>query len=336
MKTLQAFWHWVDNEKPAAELYAEKALDNLSDVGRAALLEAERLVGVRAGAATVQMLDRVTDEEHMALRPAFRDLSLALCAALEHMHDQVEDDYLGKRYPARPDFQTHAVAPVVPQCPACCSKPCNGTHAGCSLKAYLAAHPEAQPLFKREYVGEWHRSIDLSSDASEETKKAIADWLPKMPPQPIPADGPLSGRRLTAQEQLANAQTFDEATYIRAAMAFGDIAPNAPTLQLQLQANTAYEVTGFSPPSVQLRGRTGSSWDPVRRQLEVFTAIDRDGIDRLRGLQPRTIVVRGKVNDYPNDVLAYLREIIWPMAQCGGAVVNVHEDPALLRYLGFV
>jgi hypothetical protein len=110
MKTLRAFWHWVDNEKPAAELYAEKASDTLSELAYDAILEAERLVCVRAGAGSVQVFDHATEDEHRHLRPALRDLSLALCAALEHMHGQVEDDYLGKRYPARPDFQTHANA----------------------------------------------------------------------------------------------------------------------------------------------------------------------------------------------------------------------------------
>jgi hypothetical protein len=373
MKTLKAFWHWVDNEKPAPELYAEKAGDTLSEVAHQALIEAERFVGGRAGAASVELLDRVSDEEHRFLRPAFRDLSLALCAALEHMHGQVEDDYLGKRYPARPDFQTHAnagdhgtpvrdfdrfdrlaceatplfkklelVGPIVPQCPSCCSKPCAGTHAGCNLQDYLAAHPEAQAVFKREYSGDWVTGVDLASDASEETLQKLEAWLPA----PRACDGPLTGKRVTQADldrvnaQMRGSLGFAQDAVERVSSGWATMQQLAnmpgPVLGRPVMNDDGLKSLRPEPSWTHTyHGRTGSNWDSVKRRLEVYTCIDRAGIDRLRGLAPRTITIRGRASDYAPDVIPYLRDVIFPMAMYS-AVTNFPEaDEALKLALGF-
>lgn len=88
MKTLTAFWHWVDNEKPA-QLDAD-SFRHLSDVADQALDIASHAVGERVGRphATVDQL-----REHW---PALRDLSLLICSGLEVMHEDVPEA------PARP------------------------------------------------------------------------------------------------------------------------------------------------------------------------------------------------------------------------------------------
>lgn len=87
MKTLKAFWHWVDNEGHADwALALEKMLQNLSWDAQEALELAAKSVARRL---------RVSDDEPLACldvvdhRGALRELSLAFCAALEAMHEQV-------------------------------------------------------------------------------------------------------------------------------------------------------------------------------------------------------------------------------------------------------
>lgn len=92
MKTLLAFWHWVDNEKPAE--VADKHLDRLT-------YEEQRAVGV-ACELVLERLDADFEDyddcacvdwrAFNALRdhwPAVRDLSLAICRGLEAMHEAV-------------------------------------------------------------------------------------------------------------------------------------------------------------------------------------------------------------------------------------------------------
>jgi len=112
------------------------------------------------------------------------------------------------------------------------------------------------------------------------------------------------------------------------------LRPDALTpLTLRIQTAGPMVITGFTD-RVQLRGKTGSSWDPARRQLEVYTAIDRDGVDRRRGLTPQSIIVRGRVSDYQPGVVAYLGEVLQPMVR-DDAYITAYEDAELLRALGF-
>jgi hypothetical protein len=81
MKSLRAFWHWVDNEKPA-ELESEH-FRHLSDLADLALDTAGGMVGERIGQPHAYV-GRLRDHW-----PAVRDLSLAICEALEKMHEAV-------------------------------------------------------------------------------------------------------------------------------------------------------------------------------------------------------------------------------------------------------
>lgn len=90
MKTLRAFWHWVDNEKPSLTDYAERGLKNTSPLAREALMLAERLVSIHTGHAG----QTLSDDQVIGFRPAVRDLSFSLCNALGLMHEQVEKDCL--------------------------------------------------------------------------------------------------------------------------------------------------------------------------------------------------------------------------------------------------
>lgn len=81
MKSLRAFWHWVDNEKPA-ELESEH-FRHLSDLADLALDTAGDMVGERIGQPHAYV-GRLRDHW-----PAVRDLSFAICEALEKMHEAV-------------------------------------------------------------------------------------------------------------------------------------------------------------------------------------------------------------------------------------------------------
>jgi hypothetical protein len=79
MKTLQAFWHWVDNERP--EKLEFGCCRHLSLAADHALDAACGIVGRRVGSPyrSVGFL-----REHW---PAIRDLSLAICPALERAYE---------------------------------------------------------------------------------------------------------------------------------------------------------------------------------------------------------------------------------------------------------
>lgn len=91
MKTLRAFWHWVDNENPDAADVPARARKNLSKVALEALVSAASLVTARA----LPMCDWDADgplryalERH---RPILRDVSLKLCEALELLHGAIAE-----------------------------------------------------------------------------------------------------------------------------------------------------------------------------------------------------------------------------------------------------
>jgi hypothetical protein len=96
VKTLRAFWHWIDNDKPT-----EIRRDQLSEVALAALLHAESEVIARAGVDYTGLWLMCSTGDGSAedrSRPEFfrpelvaavRELSLAICPALEAMHAAV-------------------------------------------------------------------------------------------------------------------------------------------------------------------------------------------------------------------------------------------------------
>lgn len=318
MKTLQAFWHWVDNEKPKEVSW--KHLVPLTVVADRALHMALELVDERRWAkdADGYKLEDVLGEQSAAIR----DLSIEFCRAIEKMHDLVQPseamDVLREMYP---EPAPPAIAPIVPQCPACCSKPCNGTHAGCSLKGYLAAHPETQPwfrrehgtaqsiydqqramndqMFKREYIGEWHRSFDLSSDAIEQSKRLTEQQLANM-----------------------NAGAFRGVDSGRYQGRLADAKPVFPTVM----NDDGLKALRPEPPKDI---RVAVTWDPDTRTLGINPPITVTALERIRGHEPRCIVLHGAPADYGPNALAYLPEVIAPMLD--RAIINTPND-AMARW----
>lgn len=91
MKTLERFWHWVDNENPGAAEVPARARKNLSKVALEALVSAASLVTARA----LPMCDWDADgplryalDRHRGL---LRDVSLKLCEALELLHGAIAE-----------------------------------------------------------------------------------------------------------------------------------------------------------------------------------------------------------------------------------------------------
>lgn len=132
MKTLQAFWHWIDNDKPANPTAKR---DKLSKVALSALLHAESEVAARAFGPDRENSFSVwldvwamccsgdgsnpngPSERPEFFRPelikAVRDLSLAICPALEAMHEAVQEPVPAPK-PA-PDFKREYLADWVPR-----------------------------------------------------------------------------------------------------------------------------------------------------------------------------------------------------------------------------
>jgi hypothetical protein len=76
MKTLRRFWEWAIAEKPDEELRARRMNENLSDTASEAICLALDAFDCR-------------ESGGWSNPEALRDLSLALCEALERMHEQV-------------------------------------------------------------------------------------------------------------------------------------------------------------------------------------------------------------------------------------------------------
>jgi hypothetical protein len=148
MKSLRAFWHWVDNEKPTVELYATKAIEKLSPTARLAIETAEKLVAHRTGG--MGWGNRVTDADVIGLRPATRDLSLAVCAALDAMHAQVEENCLAPEdIRTQPIFTPQALTALqdwLPAMPRVCDDD--------GLKRLRSAGHEYEPLWPKLYTAQ--------------------------------------------------------------------------------------------------------------------------------------------------------------------------------------
>lgn len=87
-KELQAFWHWFDGEDPPSDEASDKAEENMCGLANQALSDASWYIAKRAGLMTNEesLVDALDTHPE-----ALRDLSLALCAALERMREVVPE-----------------------------------------------------------------------------------------------------------------------------------------------------------------------------------------------------------------------------------------------------
>jgi hypothetical protein len=311
MRTLRAFWHWVDHEKPTVQLYANKALDTLSELGRLAITTAEKLVAARTGHEPFEAAE-VTDEQLVALRPATRDLSLAIGAALEHMHEQVEKDCL---------------AP--PRCPACHHTPCLGSHLKCNVNRYLAENritlTKDEPIFRREYVADWLPANTFSSAprATDEQLRGVRIDREAVE-RVIQRESPGSWAKMQQLANVAN-DTFRDVNCSNFEMqTLANLQPPGRLLGRALNDDGLAWLRPESTPRVF--GQMKSHYNPVSRQLDLYTSIDVCALDTLRGLEPRWITIHGKADGYAPGVLAYLHEVVAPMLAPG--TVLECKDPS--------
>jgi len=277
MKSLEAFWHWVDNEKPAVGVYAEKAHANLSPLAIEALMAAERLVALRTGyewRPTVGLWDDLDEETVKSFWPAMRDLSLAFAAGLARMHEQVEDGclaregaddittfadvdsgrYLGTLADAKPQ-------PLIRTCPACNSTPCDGTHPNCDIKAYLAAHPERAPWAAAKLA-----DLKPFTVLGRAAPCASGDYTYRCEYQ---------GEWLTEQQLAANAL--------------------GPVIKVEAVERTNH-----------YQGR-----------IEIFTTVTPEEIDRLGGYdRVHTIVLRGRPEDYSASIRYRIAHVLDAYIDC--------------------
>lgn len=83
MKTLKAFWHWVDNENPPS--VGAKQLRTLSPVALQAYVSACTVIDREAADLVTSKADRKTG------RALVRDLSFKLCEGFEKMHAVLDE-----------------------------------------------------------------------------------------------------------------------------------------------------------------------------------------------------------------------------------------------------
>jgi hypothetical protein len=106
MKTLEAFWHWVENEKPAAITTYAAREKTCTEVEM-------RAVDMALDAVYERTFRRWNDETWNEYAPALKALSLAFCEALERMHEQV---------PGPQAFTEAFLDAVYSDCPRCSTK----------------------------------------------------------------------------------------------------------------------------------------------------------------------------------------------------------------------
>lgn len=351
MKTLEAFWHWVDNEKP--EHVLDKQLDTLTTPEQRALGLACVLVGERVGVAEPEDgcylvscgdLDSVRDHW-----PAVRDLSLAICRGLEAMHEAVpEPEALTVATPQderdKP-WYLREYRPETGACPGCKNQPCSGTHMNCDMARYMRENPDKA----RDVLG---------------SPPPLQDWIPAkladMPGsvlgRPVePGDGlqllrsacdqerahaalfrrEYLGEWVTAQQreieqsqrnteiQLAAVQTVRFATRGQAVIQGVDLG-REPGRTVVIRSDQALGVNqSFEMNEREFIGQTRSNYDPVERCLEIFTTLTVSELDSFRGIKPRTIILRGEPHDYSDQLQHGIACLLSPLLMC--AAINTPE-----------
>lgn len=306
MKTLTAFWHWVDNERP--EAVTEKHLDRLT-------YEEQRAIGV-ACELVLERLDSSFDDyddcacadwrAFNALRdhwPAVRDLSLSICRGLEAMHEAV------------PEPEALAVAtPMIDYCLACRMKPCSGTHMNCDMARYMRENPDKA----RDVLG---------------SPPPLQDWIPEVRELGAMFRREYLGEWVTEQQRAIEQSQRNTEIQLAAQM--------APPVRITREAITTYVSGEYRPavdpgrgrvvhvgvdlgnePARTFRAQVRSRFLPNAQQLEIFTSVTVAELDGFRGLRPRSIVLRGEPGQYGQAARAYLGHVLGPMLVDGAVAIT--------------
>lgn len=218
------------------------------------------------------------------------------------------------------------------------------------LAQQLQAHTGPSP-FAREYMGEWRRDPVFERAEIERDRERVRqqlDALQKTPPRPfsarmgidVGADAPeylrAMAQRVNEQnEQMAvkNAGSGSVSVHLRHGTV--KLQPGE-SVEFQRAALTG-DVTGrggstapipitkenFSRLDVGDRvtlGRCATGYDPQLRSVSVYTTATVDELERLRGLAPREIFLRGVPADYSVEVRAAIKAVIFPMLVDGAAL----------------
>lgn len=311
MKTLTAFWHWVDNEKPAE--VAEKHLEPVSYQGQRALGIAQELLLERLDAS----FDDYDDEECVDLRafnglrdhwPAIRDLSFVICRGIEAMHEAVPEPepftptaeaFLAERYRDEvplPDVVMNGSKAFA--CPGCGLQQCNGSHVDCDMEAYLAANPTVRARLTGPSV-----PVLCTTDGADKSwfQRLNTDGLQPLRSEPGEAlfRREYMGGWLTEQQQAEQSRRNTE-------------------MQLAAQGQTVY------------LGQQRSNYNSITREIVVFTSVTVEELNAFRGLRPNRIVLRGKPDDYQARTREAMGSVLWPMHRDGAVVVtrDYYEPPS--------
>jgi hypothetical protein len=343
MKSLRAFWHWVDNEKPAE--VGENQFDRLT-------YEEQRSVGV-ACELVLERIDSDFDDyddcacvdwrAFNALRdhwPAVRDLSFVICSGIEAMHEAVPepepsaaDAFLAERYRNEvqlPDVVMNGSKAFA--CPGCGLRRCDGTHVNCDMEAFLAANPNVRARLTGpiEPLQNWipAKLANMPAHTVLGRKTLTEDGLQLLRPEPrdYVYRREYQGEWLTEQ-QLAMNRPQHALGMQRAALS-GDITVHGGANAGQI----LWRACGLEAQAERVYvGQLRSHYDGPMRRLEIYTTLTVLELERFRGISPETIRLRGKPEQYAPQVRAYMSEVILPM-HIDGAPIHTPDYAELTPF----
>lgn len=303
MKSLQAFWHWVDNERPR-ELTAD-SFRHLSDVADQALDDASSTVAERIGSPYRGVA---------ALRdywPAIRDLSLSICQAIERMHAVVPEGECEDQ-PGLRNVAIDECGSGMPMSYADGLKPLRD-----------------EAAFRREYVSDWivpgrGGSINLGSDDNEKAGVNAQQHMMNALNAARPPWASYHGIDLSAAPESATGVAQRVNMQIAAADANG-----GGVVKLPAEADVPWFKREIRNEPVYRGPRY--TYGHQTRQLDIYPHIDRAMCDCVRGCEPRSIVLHGDRSQYDEAVLPYLtRDVLAPMIADGALVI--HQDPSFREF----
>lgn len=297
MKTLLAFWHWVDNEKPAEVL--DKQCEPLTDAEQRAVGLACQLVTERLELEDVwDQVDETAMLDVFALNalrdhwPAVRDLSFQFCAGIEVMHEDVPepepftsnmDEFLAVKYANEvklPDVVMNGSK--VFACPGCQRQPCDGTHPKCEVQSFL--------------------------DGQVTLAKSEA----------VPPGRVLGREALSGDITIQSGQDY---------VLTGFMTPEADPSRARVIGIDL----GSEPDRVYVAQRRSNHY---MGRIEVFKTVTVEEIDRLRGYdRVHTIMLRGRPEDYAASVRYQLAVVLSPYLR--QAVVSTPDCNESLKAWGF-
>lgn len=311
MKSLRAFWHWVDNERPSEVL--QKHIEPLTDEEQRAVALSCELV--------LQRLAHELDYDRYALLdvdavnamhdwwPAVRDLSFVICSGIEVMCEDVPEG----TYPDGESITIDRDNTVM-----------TGVDLGApGDKADVVVNATSDWL-RPMPADEWHAMLQRA--AALPRREDLSDWLPTQPP-PDTFRGVDSGRypgKLADAKPLRQVCSSDIEVQDSSMPAWYQRAINAQLANMP--ANTVLGRSAHTGPQT-VQGTVRSNYDPEHRLLTIYTTLTVAELERLRGHSPVAIMLRGDPGQYDPSVFASMLYLVASMMADGAILTTPQSSP---------